>query len=136
MYGAANNVQLVLEQDDNPIYNTFPMLERIVGISAGDCHSLILTESGNVWSAGNGSFGRTGRFFFNLFLLLLYNYLNTYIRTGSGLDGHDSLVFMKIDPRHFDNVKVDAIAAGDTHSLCLCSGSVYGFGDNCSVKEK
>ena len=71
MYGAANNVELVLEHDDNPIYQIFPMLERIVGISAGDCHSLILTESGNVWSAGNGSFGRTGRF---LFLIYFYYY--------------------------------------------------------------
>lgn len=111
IYGKCSNAELVLDSEDQPIYQIFPMLKKIVSIAAGANHSLILNDAGEVWSAGSGSYGRLG----------------------NGLDGHDNLVFCQVDPTYFDNLHVEAIACGGTHSLFLVHGSVFACGDNCTV---
>lgn len=84
--------------------------ENIINIKGGDDHSLILSNMGNVYSAGEGSYGQLGRS-----LSINSPYSSTFKR-------------IKFSEKQ---IKITQISAGDYHSLFLSSdGDVYGCGSN------
>lgn len=84
---------------------------RVVAVSAGQNHSLVLSEAGEVLSFGCGGSGR-GEF---------------YGMLGHGEDEHDHFTPRLIEALR--GVRIVAVSAGGTHSLCLSeAGTVYSFG--------
>jgi alpha-tubulin suppressor-like RCC1 family protein len=80
---------------------------RIVQVAAGASHSLLLTESGDVFSFGHGGAGRLGHG-----------------------DTQDQWIPKLIDPNSFRGRKIKQIAAGGDHSLAVSEeGIVFSFGE-------
>ena len=78
--------------------------EHVVGVAAGQQHSLVLTREGGVYSFGSGFAGKLG---------------------------HGDRV-KQLLPRLVEalrGVEVAAVAAGSNHSLVVADGSAYSFGD-------
>ena len=81
---------------------------KIVGASGGTAHTVLLDESGNVWTAGNNLHGQLGR------------------QTAST----ENPAFEKITDG-ISGVKITAIAAGSNHSVMLDeNGNVWTTGSN------
>ena len=97
----------------NPRYfNDGENNEKIIHISAGTGHSLVLTESGKVYAFGNGYGGRLG---------------------DDDTSAHDEGIPQLINPDYFNdgenNENVIDISTGEAYSLVLTeSGKVYAFG--------
>jgi len=78
--------------------------ERVVAVSAGDCHSLALTADGAAWSWGYGEDGQLGHG-----------------------DWQDQLLPKKVEA--FAGQHVVAVSVGGTHSLALTAdGAVWSWG--------
>ena len=78
--------------------------QRVVAVSAGGAHSLILTADGSVWSWGNGVYGLLGHG-----------------------DRQRQLLPKKIEA--FAGQRVVAVSAGERHSLALTAdGAVWSWG--------
>ena len=115
VYAFGNNKNGQLGLDDNlerliptKIDSTHYGNKKIIEISAGSLHSLILTEDGEVYAFGNNKKGQLG--------------LN---------DTDERLVPTKIDSNYYGNKKITQISTGDSHSLILTEdGEVYAFGYN------
>ena len=77
---------------------------RVVGVAAGYCHSLAVTEAGRVYSCGHGAFGRLGH--------------------GDEEEQHTPKLIEALQ-----EVKVVGVAAGSVHSLASTeAGAVFGWG--------
>ena len=82
--------------------------KKIIQVSIGAAHSLILTEDGKIYSFGDNSTGQLG----------LGNVLGKIVPT-------------KIDSSHYGNKKIVQVIAGGAHSFILTEdGEVYAFGNN------
>lgn len=81
--------------------------ENITAISAGEKHSLII-RNGFIYSCGNNEYGQLG----------------------IGNVGQENLFTKVLDNIDFENNNVAAISAGESHSLILKNGVVYGCGYN------
>jgi len=82
---------------------------KIIAISAGMAHSLVLTTEGEVYAFGNGEGGRLG---------------------DNDISYHQVLIPLKINPEYFYNEKIISISGGSSHTLVLTkTGKVYAFGD-------
>ena len=86
--------------------------EKVIHISSGDFHSLVLTESGKVYAFGYGESGVLG---------------------DGDISNHDEGIPKLINADYFNdglnNEKVIHISSGYDHSLVLTeSGKVYAFG--------
>jgi alpha-tubulin suppressor-like RCC1 family protein len=82
-------------------------VERVVQIAAGDCHSLLLTESGQVFTFGSGSEGQLGHG-----------------------DKMNYLSPTKINSQTLENQQIIQVAAGQMHTLLLnAEGHVFTFGN-------
>ena len=86
--------------------------EKIINISAGWSHSLVLTESGKIYAFGNGYGGKLG---------------------DGDVTFHEEGIPKLINPDYFNNgeynEKAIKISVGGFHSLVLTeSGKVYAFG--------
>ena len=82
--------------------------KKIIQVSIGTAHSLILTEDGKIYSFGDNSTGQLG----------LGNVLGKIVPT-------------KIDSSHYGNKKIVQVIAGGAHSFILTEGGeVYAFGNN------
>ncbi len=80
--------------------------EYIVDISCGNCHSLVLTQTGHVYGFGHNDYGQIG----------------------CANNAHQ-LTPIKING--FNNEKVISVSCGSLHSLALTEyGEVYGWGRN------
>jgi alpha-tubulin suppressor-like RCC1 family protein len=80
--------------------------QRIIQVVAGDFHSLLLTEMGDVFSFGRGSWGELGHG-----------------------DTENQLLPKRIDVSLLKNKKIIQIAAGTSNSLLLSEdGKVFSFG--------
>ena len=81
---------------------------KIVGASGGTAHTVLLDESGNVWTAGNNLHGQLGR-------QTAKNIDSKFEKVGDGISG----------------VKITAIAAGSRYTVLLDeSGNVWTAGSN------
>ena len=81
---------------------------KIVGASGGTAHTVLLDESGNVWTAGNNLHGQLGR-------QTAKNVNPKFEKVADGISG----------------VKITAIAAGSNHSVMLDeNGNVWTTGSN------
>ena len=84
--------------------------ERVIAISAGSWHSLLLVAGGGVYSFGDGSGGKLG---------------------------HEDGGRMHLAPQRIaalDGRQVAAVAAGETHSLCMLrNGQVLSWGSGAAL---
>ena len=78
--------------------------EHVVGVAAGQQHSLVLTREGGVYSFGSGFAGKLGHG-----------------------DRRNQLLPRLVEALR--GVKVAMVAAGSYHSLVVAEGSAYSFGD-------
>lgn len=77
-----------------------------MAISAGDSHSMILAEDGDVWMAGTGSYGLLGL----------------------GPSNTSTTSFTQVEDESITHA--EAIAAGDYHSIILKYKNIWGTGSN------
>ena len=109
-------VATIKTKDSEGIYNSNSFLQdifldrqtlnKIVSISAGDNHSLLLDKQGDVYSFGNNGSGQLGR---------------------QTLKDNSAQIPTKIPELN----NIIAMSAGSLHSLLLDKqGNVYSFGDN------
>ena len=81
---------------------------KVVAVSAGSEHSLVLKDDGSVWATGWNNFGQSG-----------------------GKDEENLIEFTEVIESNASGSKVIAISAGDHHSLALkADGSVWATGWN------
>jgi alpha-tubulin suppressor-like RCC1 family protein/tRNA A-37 threonylcarbamoyl transferase component Bud32 len=84
--------------------------ERVVMISCGECHSMVLTECGRVYSWGRNDYGQLG--------------------IGNTVDSNEPK-FVAVNDENKCNVFIEKISCGSFHSLLLSSdGYIYAFGRN------
>lgn len=103
------------ERKSEPSPRLLPMLGswRIVQISAGDDHSLLLTSSGKVLAFGMNSYGQLG----------------TDLRKEGQTRGCPDFRMTPTKVERLDHVVVSQVSAGATHSLALTvEGSVFSWG--------
>ena len=94
---------------DNILYKQSLNKNKIIAISAGYLHGLVLDSDGSVYSFGSNDYGQLGRVTTNR---------------------QEQLVPTKINNIN-KIIAIIAISAGSFHSLVLDSdGSVYSFGEN------
>jgi alpha-tubulin suppressor-like RCC1 family protein len=111
-WGKNENGQLA---DNNPTAYNRPIRvqglpsNRIVQIAAGDSHSMVLLDNGEIWSWGDNSFGQSG--------------LGDIV---------SSLIPAKVLQENGNPLaNIVAITVGDFHSLALSSdGYIWAFGNN------
>jgi len=102
-----------------------PLLESVVDAAAGAHHSLALTQSGIVLSAGAGLLGQLGR---------RHNYSTAIAQQAKWtaddhLHAHDMFLPVKVPVVEGEIVK--QVRCGYYHSLCLTSlGRLFAFGSN------
>ena len=108
-WGARFSGQLGLGDTSNRLMPTLVGAEEVFRgakvrtVASGHEHTLVVTEAGELWACGRGSHGRLG--------------LN---------DRGDSLVPRRVDPQHFGNDPVSAVAAGELHSADVTKrGALY-----------
>ena len=77
---------------------------RVCGVAAGGQHSLVVSATGRLYSFGAGGDGRLGH-------------------------GEHSNELAPRLVEKLEGVRVLEVAAGEHHSLALCDGKVYSFGD-------
>ena len=88
-----------------PIKVNLPINLKILKLSTGKSHSLLLFENGELWGCGSNTFGQVG--------------------LGEGANSKDFPAFTKIP----DANSVRDIACGYEHSLyCTADGKLYAFG--------
>jgi alpha-tubulin suppressor-like RCC1 family protein len=111
-WGAGFSGQLGLGDTSNRMVPTVVGAEEVFGgskvrtVACGHDHTLVVTEVGELWAWGRGSHGRLG--------------LN---------DRGDSLVPRRVDPQHFGNDPIAAVAAGELHSAAVTKrGALYTWG--------
>jgi alpha-tubulin suppressor-like RCC1 family protein len=105
--GVGTNVGSTLSA--TPIDTTNLAGRKVVQISSGYHHSLLLTDDGSVFSFGFNGSGRTGL----------------------GIDDGFTLVATPINSVNFSGKKIAQVAAGFNHSLILAEdGTVFSFGNN------
>ena len=113
--GRNNNGQLGRDENTgtdnaNPTFKRVSVGDgvKIKAIAAGDSHTVLLDENGNVWTAGSNSYGQLGR--------TANNSPNpTFTQVTNGISG----------------VKITAITAGDNHTVLLDKdGNVWSAGGN------
>jgi alpha-tubulin suppressor-like RCC1 family protein len=114
-FGRSDNGQLGLgnkEDREIPTLLEYPELGRIIAISAGYFHSLILNSQGQVFAFGSNGNGELGKDYQDSSLVA--KCINTPVLIKSPLIG-----------------KIVAISAGDHHSLIInTKGQIFGFGIN------
>lgn len=83
--------------------------ETIARVATGEAHSLLVTESGKVFSFGSNYRGGTGL----------------------GVDSGSTLIATPIDTTNLEDKRITQVAAGGRHSLLLADdGTVFSFGSN------
>jgi alpha-tubulin suppressor-like RCC1 family protein len=81
-----------------------PELNNISQVSVGNNHSLVLTDTGQVYTFGNNGYGQLG--------------------LGKGIYGNRPTLIPRLN-------NISQIASGDYHSFAVnMNGKVYGFGLN------
>jgi alpha-tubulin suppressor-like RCC1 family protein len=110
-----NNSYLLGLGDDNETKQMFTQVTgldgvTIVDIAVGQSHTLALDKDGNVWGAGFNSHGQLGD--------IVKDDATDYVKTFKQITGAIA------------DKQIDAIAAGEQHSLVLIDGKVWGAGDN------
>jgi alpha-tubulin suppressor-like RCC1 family protein len=94
---------------NRPIHVTGLPSNRIIQIAAGDAHSMVLLDNGEIWSWGDNSFGQLG----------LGGIVSSMIPAQVLQENGNPLT------------NIVAIAAGDFHSLALSDdGYIWAFGNN------
>ena len=84
--------------------------ERIIKCDGGMKHSIILTETGKVYTSGSNKFGELG--------------------IGNDII-NDQIQFQLIDSKYFNNENIIQICSGLSHSMVLSeNGNVYSWGIN------
>jgi alpha-tubulin suppressor-like RCC1 family protein len=111
-WGQNENGQLA---NNNPVSFNRPLRitglpsNRIVQIAAGDSHSMVLLDNGEIWSWGDNAFGQLG----------IGNVVSTMIPTVVIQDNGNPLT------------NIVSISAGSFHTLALSNdGYIWAFGDN------
>jgi len=78
----------------------------VLMVACGDCHSLVVTKDGALWTFGRGQNGALG-----------HN------------DRNNRLVPTRIEAQHFGNAKIVSIAGGESHSAAVTEeGTLYTWG--------
>uniref|UniRef100_A0A1I8ITH2 HECT domain-containing protein n=1 Tax=Macrostomum lignano TaxID=282301 RepID=A0A1I8ITH2_9PLAT len=106
-WGETERGKLGIRNAEDQEFSPVPVPGRVQMVSCGLEHTLVLTENGRVYVCGSGESGQLG-------LGTGCTYAPT-VKVVSGLE----------------KLKVACVAAGERHSMCVCSrtGQLYAFGD-------